>query len=248
MRCDNVERGCKWKGTVATVRMHVQNTCGFTQVSCPYECMADGEYVQMKRKDLESHKKKCSNRDYECKRCGETGTYEGIKKDHDKVCTKKMVKCPNSRCSSSMERDKMEEHIQTVCGYTEVACKYEHLGCSVKKTRKDLKQHEEGDKTHFHLALEKAELLESTQFELDQALDKISELESAEIMLSITREKMRRMQVDHRTALNAANERIRQLESTEGQLSSARRKIGRLEEEKREFMKKPPDRNSCKVS
>ena len=68
------------------------------------------------RKDLPTHlTSDCPNRDYECKYCGEEGTYASITELHDKVCLKKRVPCPNTGCPLAMERGGVEEHVQTVC-------------------------------------------------------------------------------------------------------------------------------------
>ena len=83
MRCDNVERGCDWQGTVEGLDDHVTK-CGFTLVSCPDMCMIEHEESQMMRKDLNDHlKTKCLNRDYQCKHCGEKSTYASITEVHE---------------------------------------------------------------------------------------------------------------------------------------------------------------------
>ena len=53
-----------------------------------------------------------------------------------------------------MERGKAEEHVSKDCGYTEVACVYESLGCGVKKLTKDRAIHEtENKEWHLYLSL-----------------------------------------------------------------------------------------------
>ena len=87
----------------------------------------------------------------DCQYCGES-----ITEDHDQVCEKKIVACPNkgSGCSLYMERGKTKEHVSSDCEYTEVACAYESLGCGVRMLRKDIIEHQENeDKGHLHLVL-----------------------------------------------------------------------------------------------
>ena len=154
-----MERGCRWTGTIGTIDNHIA-TCQFTLVPCPNKCEDDkgaGE-LHLMRKDLDDHlKTKCPKRAYECQHCGEKGTYASITEDHDKVCDKKLVSCPNkgSGCSSSMERGKTKQHVRSGCDYTEVACAYESLGCAVKMLRKDAEKHKrEAREKHMDLALD----------------------------------------------------------------------------------------------
>ena len=158
VRCANMERGCRWTGTIGTLDNHIA-TCQFAMVPCPNKCEDDkgaGELHLMK-KHLDKHlKKKCPKRPYECQHCGEKGTYASVTVDHDKVCDKKIVPCPNkgSGCPSTMERGKTKQHVRSACDYTEIPCAYGSLGCGVRMLRKDIKKHQENDdKAHLHLAL-----------------------------------------------------------------------------------------------
>ena len=159
VRCVSMERGCQWTGTIGTLDNHIA-TCQFALVPCPNKCEDDkgaGE-LHLMRKDLDNHlKTKCSKRAYECQHCGEKGTYASITEDHDKVCNKKIVPCPNkgSGCPLSMERGKTKQHVRSVCDYTEVACAYESLGCGVRMLRKDVEKHKrEAREKHMDLALD----------------------------------------------------------------------------------------------
>ena len=158
VRCANSERGCQWTGTVGTLDDHIAS-CQFALVPCPNKCEEDkgaGELLLI-RKHLDQHlKTKCPKRAYECPHCGEKGTFVSITEDHDQVCEKKIVACPNKRsgCSLSMERGKTQEHVSSDCEYIEVACVYESLGCGVRMLRKDIIEHQENeDKDHLHLML-----------------------------------------------------------------------------------------------
>ena len=158
MRCANSERSCQWTGTVGTLDDHIAS-CQFALVPCPNKCEEDkgaGELLLI-RKHLDQHlKTKCLKRAYECPHCGEKGTFTSITEDHDQVCEKKKVACPNkgSGCSLSMERRKMKEHVSSDCKYTEVACVYESLGCGVRMLRKEREKHEKKDREkHLDLSL-----------------------------------------------------------------------------------------------
>ena len=159
VKCDCMERGCRWIGTIGTLDNHIA-TCQFALVSCPNKCEDDkgaGE-LHLVRKDLDNHlKTNCSKRAYKCQHCGEKGTCASITEEHDKVCDMKIVPCPNKEigCPLSMERGKTKQHVRSVCDYTEVACAYESLGCAVRMLRKDVEKHKrEAREKHMDLALD----------------------------------------------------------------------------------------------
>ena len=153
MKCDNVERGCEWGGTVGTLEEHV-TTCDFTSVPCPKDCKRNNIIQIIMRKDLEKHlKKECMNREHECQHCGKKDTFTNITGIHDDICEKKVLPCPNADCSESMRRAKLEQHLENDCKHTMISCKYERIGCDVKMKRKDMGAHEQDDKAHLHQAL-----------------------------------------------------------------------------------------------
>ena len=41
------------------------------------------------------------------------------------------------------------------CVYSEIPCKYQRLGCEVRMMRKAIPSHEDEDKLHLHMALDK---------------------------------------------------------------------------------------------
>ena len=96
-------------------------SCQFALVPCPNKCEEDkgaGELLLL-RKHLNQHlKTKCQKRAHKCPHCGEKGTLTSITKDHDKVCEKKIVACPNKKsgCSLSMEREKLESMSALIVG------------------------------------------------------------------------------------------------------------------------------------
>ena len=164
MRCANTERGCQWTGTVGTLDGHI-TSCQFALVPCPNKCGEDkgaGELLLI-RKHLDEHiKTKCLKRAYECPHCGEKGTFASITEDHDQVCERKIIACPNKGrgCSLSMEQGKIKEHVSSNCMFAEVACVYESLGCGVRMLRKDIIEHQEKkDRVHIRLMLKSFSLL-----------------------------------------------------------------------------------------
>ena len=156
VKCSNVTRKCKWKGTVGTLEAHVA-TCKFTLIPCPKGCTQR----KLMRKHLDKHlEQDCPNRDHTCTQCGEKGTYTHMMSLHGDTCEKKMVPCPNADCTKTIQRRNAKRHIDN-CAYTEIPCKYQKIGCDVTTVRKDMPSHEEDD----------------LQFHLDMALDKVIDLE-----------------------------------------------------------------------
>ena len=136
--------------------------CGSFPVPCPNKCKVD--HLQLLRKSLKDHlETKCPNRAYNCEHCGLKGKYASIVGEHDGECDKKLVPCTNTECGLTMERDKITKHIQTVCKFAVVPCKYHGIGCRVRKVRMSINQpEEEDDKTHLHMSLEKITNLDTT--------------------------------------------------------------------------------------
>ena len=136
--------------------------CKFTLVVCPKECKDDNnEIAHFMRKDLDKHlENDCPNRDYKCELCGEKGTYAHITQVHDNTCEKKIVPCPNPTCVETIQRRNAKRHLEE-CGYSEIQCKYQRLGCDVKMMRKDIPSHEDEDKLHLHMALDKVTTMDA---------------------------------------------------------------------------------------
>ena len=159
VKCDNVERGCTWVGTVGTLEEHVA-TCQFTLLPCPKECKDDSDKIkQFMRKDLDKHlEEDCPNRDYSCQHCREKGTYASIQV-HDKTCKNKEVSYPEDGCSEKVQRKCIRNHILNTCEQAIISCKYIHAGCEVQLKRKDMAAHELDYETHLKAALDTISLL-----------------------------------------------------------------------------------------
>ena len=122
--------------------------CKFSPVSCPNQCQT------IIRKDLDKHlKRECMNREYECKHCGKKDTYANITQVHDETCEKKVLPCPNVRCTKIMKQANVESHLAHECDYTYISCKYKIIGCHKKLMRKLMRAHEQDHKFHFYHAL-----------------------------------------------------------------------------------------------
>ena len=185
-----IERNCQWKGTVGTLEAHVAR-CEFTLVPCPKQCKdSKNKKKYFMRKDLNKHlKNDCPNRDYKCEYCGEKGTYAHITQVHDKICKQKILFCPN-KCTKTMPRQDIEEHVELECEYTVIACKFKKIGCTTEMKRGDMAAHEQNDSLHLRKALNTVVELQDSNTHLQDSMtelqvsntelrEKVSKLESA---------------------------------------------------------------------
>ena len=166
VNCNNDVRGCNWKGTVGTLQDHVVK-CDFTLVPCPNACKNEC----ILRKKLPAHLNDlCPERKYQCQDCGLTDKFRVITGPHEHECERKKVSCVNKECNSIVERRFVQEHVRLSCNYTEVSCKYASVGCGEKMIRKEIEVHEEDDKHHLSLALNKTTELTRRVFRLENLL------------------------------------------------------------------------------
>ncbi len=173
VRCANTTRGCEWIGCVSTLEEHVAK-CEYTLVECTNKCTAEKKTVSVMKKDLEHHVQfECPKRAYKCKYCTEEGTYANIMEYHDNLCLNKPVPCQNTDCTLTLERGRVKRHVASECEHTVVACKYDSIGCSERKKRKDIKAHEENDKMHLRLSLNKVSQLDGTVSQLNRAVEQL---------------------------------------------------------------------------
>ena len=180
-------KNCDWEGTVGTLEEHLA-TCEFTRVFCPQKCKDDNNKItHFMRKDLNKHlENDCPNRDHKCEHCGEKGTYAHITQVHDNICERKILPCPNADCTKTIQRRNTVGHLDR-CVYTKIPCKYQRLGCDVKMMRKDMRAHEEDDKLHLHMALDKVISMEQEMKDMNTVInDSKSKLQEMKFELNST--------------------------------------------------------------
>ena len=154
VKCANVDRGCEWEGAFGTLEEHVA-TCEFALVPCPKRCKDLNENVNsFMKKNLDEHlENSCSNRPYKCDYCEETDTYFTITQVHAKTCDNKTIACPNTECDEHFALKDMKRHLDD-CEFTELACKYQRLGCDMRMKRNAILAHEDENELHLHMALD----------------------------------------------------------------------------------------------
>ena len=151
--CSNCDSGCGWVGELRSLDDHLK-MCGHALIRCTNECMENDNELRILRRDLDQHlKDKCPNRQHQCPHCKDTGRYCDITTTHLDTCPKLEVFCPNSGCKVSVFRCNLSSH-RSKCQYETVPCKYAGIGCDKKLPHKDIKQHENDDAFHLHLAIE----------------------------------------------------------------------------------------------
>ena len=176
----NVNKECEWEGTVGSLEEHVA-TCDFVLCPCPKQCMGDDSIGT--RKHLDEHlKNHCPNRDHECPYCGEKGMYANITQDHDMICAKKPLPCPNAGCGDIVQCQEVSEHVSK-CPHTVILCKYKGIGCDAELERKDMAAHEQDDKLHLHMALDtfmsQQDAMNQQQVTIDTQQDTIKQQQDA---------------------------------------------------------------------
>jgi len=167
-----VDRGCQWEGTVSSVDDHMIK-CEFSRVCCPNKCEGNDTLTgtAIMKKNLQQHLlSDCPKRSTLCSLCGQTGEYQYITTFHSEECDKKVVACSNTSCTEEIERWKLRKHLKE-CDYTEIRCKYDDLGCSLKRPRRDIVNHEDQE-DGIHLATASV-LIEDTKTEVQNLNDKI---------------------------------------------------------------------------
>ena len=145
--CIYTEEGCEWKGTLSSIKAHLdsQSGCCYVLLSCPNSCGLD-----LIRKDIQVHLiDECELRTCECKHCGYKDNYNCMS-GHYSTCVEYPVPCPEG-CSQRMKRKSLERH-KIKCPMGQVKCPFSHAGCNKPLNRKDLKNHLKNE-VHSHLLL-----------------------------------------------------------------------------------------------
>ena len=129
VKCDNVEEGCPWQGTLGELESHAE-VCEYAMVACSKGCGS-----RVSRRELEQHNANdCPFRMHMCPHCNEVGPYSTITSSHLKQCPQVALSCPV--CTERVPRWAFEKH-QLTCSSTEVNCP----NCNHRTIRRDLEYH-----------------------------------------------------------------------------------------------------------
>ena len=86
------------------------------------------------------------------------------------------MKCSNTEngCNWIGPLGTAKNHVTVSCDFTTIPCKYEVIGCSEKRTRKRMRDHEEDASTHLSLCLDAVKKLTQIVRTLPQDVNEIS--------------------------------------------------------------------------
>ena len=175
-RCQEAKAGCEWEGELRSLEEH-KSTCLYIPVPCPQEC--DAGHVL--KKDLESHlRDDCSERDYNCPHCNETGRYRERVTSHLQHCPMVLTQCPNKSCEQNVPRSQVQAHVATDCEFTVLSCRYREHGCGAELPRRDMEAHESDYKLHLEI------IAKSTQSKISSLEDEVEKLAKANTALQIS--------------------------------------------------------------
>ena len=183
--CTNRKKKCTWVGALGNLKdhLHGDSVCKYEEVQCPKSgyVFENGRWQEqkcekkMERKFMAHHEKECLYRDYICKYCGVTDTYDAIvgtgkitkeqqsqhrgsggrthtthpPGNHYDKCTHFPLECPNKCGEKEIKRKEMETH-REVCPLQPLDCLYKEAGCTYKALRKEMESHIH-DSTQEHL-------------------------------------------------------------------------------------------------
>ena len=175
---------CSDKTTYGNVEYHLKK-CKYTSVPCPNKC-GKKNTKHVKRMDLSHHlKEECPNRRYECKLCGETGTYQELGPSHERNCPKRKVDCPNAGCGKNMAYHLLGLHIAHECDYTKIPC--DVCGTQVESKKwNDHRLHDVHHAIHMKTMVITAAIFETVQ-NVSEAAERKSE-KTSEAVVQLRRE------------------------------------------------------------
>ena len=154
--CSNGKAGCKWRGNLNELTVHLEDTCLFEMVECPKGCR-----LLLQRRDIALHaKSNCSQLVINCPHCLVRGKKHFIEGQHLEECSKAPLSCPN-HCGASVSSEDMSKH-RKVCPLEVVSCEYNDLGCDTDMARQDVEVHNR-EFIAKHLNLAKQKLVCSTK-------------------------------------------------------------------------------------
>ena len=175
--CSNGKDGCKWRGKLIELTVHLEDTCLFEMVECPKGCK-----LLLQRRDIAVHaKSNCSQLIINCPHCLVRGKKHFIEGQHLEECSSAPLSCPN-HCGVTISNEDLDEHIK-VCPLKVVSCEYNDLGCDTVMARQDIEAHnKENIAKHLNLAKQKlmcsTKELQSNKMQLASVKKELNEFKS----------------------------------------------------------------------
>ena len=145
VRCSHQKDGCEWTGELGQLDLHLNKDptpekqldgCQFAEIACLYcEEKQQRQYIQGHQNE------NCMKRPFSCEYChGYESNFDDVIHNHWPVCGFHPVRCPNE-CGSIPKRYNLDRHFAKACPLTTIRCDFVHVGCRVKRPRKDMPEH-----------------------------------------------------------------------------------------------------------
>ena len=145
---------------------------------CPYElikCTNEKCQVTLKQCMLQKHlSDDCAYRLTLCQFCQMEVALCELNKEHQQMCPKYPIPCPNECEITGLTRDTLEAHCKE-CPLEEIDCDYRELGCEVRTIRSKMHSHLQ-DSMEYHQRLSAKEILHLRQenIELKEAIKSLN--------------------------------------------------------------------------
>ena len=157
--CPHCLCGCEWEDELGKLDEHLNSDpqpqcqlegCLFAVI----ECLHCKEGIR--RDKIAGHQlEHCPQRPHTCEYCTEyKSTFQDVTLNHWPECEYFLLPCPNE-CTSSIQRQHLDQHVIEECPLTVVHCELHHAGCEVMLPRKDMAVHIKEDSiTHISLLVD----------------------------------------------------------------------------------------------
>lgn len=147
VKCSNHKQGCPWTGQLRHFEEHLNvdpkpdaqlSGCKFVPVACVHSC---GSWFH--RGAIGKHQRDvCPQRPFCCDYCRDyTSVHADVVYRHWPVCKCYPMECPNHCSAYAIERQYLEEHLETECPLKVVECEFHNAGCEEMIAREDMGDH-----------------------------------------------------------------------------------------------------------
>lgn len=147
VRCGHYKAGCSWEGDLKHYDEHLNlnpepdnqlSGCKYVELDCTYLCGG-----RFHRGAMAKHRaEKCPQRPFCCDYCQDyTSVHANVVYRHWQVCKCYPMECPNHCSVYAIERQNMEEHLESVCPLKLIECEFHSAGCEDMVPREDMDDH-----------------------------------------------------------------------------------------------------------
>lgn len=170
--CLYSSEGCSWTGELQYLEKH-RTSCDFEPVPCKFTSCKSW----LPRASMAEHCTTCCKRPYSCEFCGYAADYDTVTITHTVFCQKFPVPCPNScGTSESIERCKLQDHLDNTCTRQVIDCEYNSAGCSARMMREEAGKHcDSSIHLHMRLLLEQVKICSQTLANKDAEINALKE-------------------------------------------------------------------------